>query len=282
MRRSNSAGERVERSHDVGAVEAEVEREVVARPGRHADVRHIVLHRDLRDEGLRSVSARHADHVGRADGVACERRQIVVGAEENRLDAPLLRLVDQVELLDLAAAGLGIHQQDCPTAAAVRTDRPRRSLNRSGLGPARSLERASRGEGEHSACHAEDDQLVDRPACDQRNRPTRERGDRAHDGDHPDRPSSTDRDPAGGAGNSQSEQDEQQGDDVPEDQHDEGGDERSCGDKGEPRPQATGMARLDVPLDGHVLRILYRSSPVGLACGVQEAERRSAPGDPSC
>ena len=107
MRCSTSLVERVECSHDVGAVKAEVEREVVARPGRHADVWHIVLHRDLRDEGLRSVSARHADHVGGTDGVACERRQIVVGAEENGLDSPLLRLVDEANFSTLPPPDLG-------------------------------------------------------------------------------------------------------------------------------------------------------------------------------
>ena len=79
--------ERVERADDVVAVEPEVEGEVVARPRGDADVGDAVLHRDLRDERLRPVAARHPDHVGRAGRLAREGPQVVVRAEHDRLDA---------------------------------------------------------------------------------------------------------------------------------------------------------------------------------------------------
>ena len=79
--------ERVECADDVVPVESEVEREVVARPGGHADVRQPVLHRDLRHERLRAVPAGHPDHVRRACGLVGQRPQVVTGLEQHRLDA---------------------------------------------------------------------------------------------------------------------------------------------------------------------------------------------------
>jgi hypothetical protein len=46
-------------THDVVAIDAEVEREMVARTRRHACVRKLELRGDRRDDGLRPVAAGH-------------------------------------------------------------------------------------------------------------------------------------------------------------------------------------------------------------------------------
>ena len=58
------------------------------------------------DERLRAVAAGHPDHVGAAarPPSRASASRSSSGTEHDRLDPPLLRLVDQVELLDLAAA----------------------------------------------------------------------------------------------------------------------------------------------------------------------------------
>ena len=58
--------ERVEGADDVVAVDAEVEREVVARAGGNAGVRQPALGRDRRDDRLRAVAAGHRERVGAA------------------------------------------------------------------------------------------------------------------------------------------------------------------------------------------------------------------------
>ena len=81
-----------------------------------------VLDRDRRDERLRSVAAGHAEAVGAArDGVARELLEIEPVVEHHRLDAELAGEVDETELLDLAAAGPRVAEQDRHGAA----DRPR-------------------------------------------------------------------------------------------------------------------------------------------------------------
>ena len=84
------AREGVEGADWVVAVEAEVAREVVPSPERHADERHVALDRDLCHRRERSVAARDADRVG-----LCGAREpcgIVVGPEDARVDAALVRL----------------------------------------------------------------------------------------------------------------------------------------------------------------------------------------------
>ena len=51
--------ERVERSHDVVTVDAEIEREMITRPRRHAHVRESPLGGDRRHDRLRAVAAGH-------------------------------------------------------------------------------------------------------------------------------------------------------------------------------------------------------------------------------
>ena len=115
----DAVDERVERTDDVVPIDPEVEREVVAGPGRDADEREIVLHRDGRHERLRPVAPRRAQH-GRArlDRVDRLLAPVVLGPQDDRLHPTLAALLDDVELLDLAAAGLRVHQQDRPLGRA--------------------------------------------------------------------------------------------------------------------------------------------------------------------
>ena len=72
--------ERVEGADDVVAVDAEVEREVVARAGGHARVGQPALGGDRRDDRLRAVAAGHRERVGAAlDRPANERLEVLAG-----------------------------------------------------------------------------------------------------------------------------------------------------------------------------------------------------------
>ena len=72
--------ERVEGADDVVAVDAEVEREVVARAGGHARVGQPVLGGDRGDDRLRAVAAGHREPVGAAlDRAADERLEVLAG-----------------------------------------------------------------------------------------------------------------------------------------------------------------------------------------------------------
>ena len=107
--------ERVERADDVVAIDAEVEREVVACARRHARVRQVELRGDRGDDGLRAVAAGHRQPVGAAgDRVAHEPLEVPRGTELDRLDPARPGFVRHREPLGLAAAGLGVVEQDRP------------------------------------------------------------------------------------------------------------------------------------------------------------------------
>ena len=81
--------ERVERTDDVVAVDAEIEREVVARARRDAGVRQSELGGDGSHDRLRAVSPGHGQRVRTAfDGVADERLEVVAPLQLDRLDPP--------------------------------------------------------------------------------------------------------------------------------------------------------------------------------------------------
>ncbi len=86
----DAVGERVQRAHDVVAVEAEVEREVVARPRGDADVGDVAPRGNRRHERLRAVASGHPDDLRAAgDGALGELEQVIAGLQDDRLDASL-------------------------------------------------------------------------------------------------------------------------------------------------------------------------------------------------
>ena len=88
--------ERVQGADDVVAVDAEIEREVVARTGRYARVGQAALGGDRRDDRLRAVAAGHREPVGAAiEGAADEPLEVPGRAELDRLDPALARLVGE-------------------------------------------------------------------------------------------------------------------------------------------------------------------------------------------
>jgi hypothetical protein len=124
-----AVGERVQRADDVVAVQAEVEGEVVPRPSGHHYVRDAVRRGHGRHQGLRPVAARHADDVGAAgDRVLREPHEVVAGLEHDRLDAPCLALVLEVESRRLPATRLGVHDQDRPRFRQRRRRRGKRGM----------------------------------------------------------------------------------------------------------------------------------------------------------
>ena len=107
--------ERVEGANDVLAVNAEIEREVVARTRRHARVGQVELGGDRRDDGLGAVAAGHREPVGSAgDRLANEPLEIPRRAELDRLDPARARLGRDREALGLATAGLRVKEQHRP------------------------------------------------------------------------------------------------------------------------------------------------------------------------
>ncbi len=104
--------ERVEGADDVVAVDAEVEREVVARAGGHARVRQPALGRERRDDRLRAVAAGHRERVGAAiDGPANERLEVVAGLQLDRLDPARACLVGEREALRLPATRARVEEE---------------------------------------------------------------------------------------------------------------------------------------------------------------------------
>ena len=243
MRRSTVLGERVERPDDVVAVEPEVEREVVARPGGHADVRQIVLHRDLRDERLRAVAARHADHIGRASGLAGERSQVVAALEEDRLDpAPSSpRRPGRTSRPCRRPTWGSSAAPPCP-APPERTARAE-GWTAAGCGRLAAWIAWRAREREHRARQARRGSARrSAPSAIIATAPPTSAATRAHDAGDPERTAPRDPDPTCGARDGQSDQHDEQGDDVPEDQEDERDDDRRRGDEREPRRHAGGEA----------------------------------------
>ena len=205
---------------------------MVPRSRRDADVREVVLHRDLGDERLRAVAARHPDHLGRACCLVCERSQIVAGRDDHRLDPPAPGFAHEVEPLDLASSRSGVHEQDRSTWPRST----RQSLRR--FPRSRSAERAPAGGGKESGGENEQDELVDRSQGDQRDRGTDEYGSRSHRGKHWDRTTSGHRDPGGRPGDQKRPERYQERGDVPHDEQRERDDHDRCGGESHDRCNA--------------------------------------------
>ena len=100
-------GERRER---IVAVEAEVAGEVVPRPERDADERHVLLDRDLGDRRERAVAAGHPEHV-RA-GLPRHLGQVVALLQQVDGDAPLARGVAELVGTRRVRAGAWVDDEE--------------------------------------------------------------------------------------------------------------------------------------------------------------------------
>ena len=93
-------------------VDPEVLREVVPRPGRHADEGHPALDGDRRHQRLGPVATGHAEAVGApGDSIAGELFEIEAVVEHHGFDTELVRQLDDAELLDLPASRPGVADQ---------------------------------------------------------------------------------------------------------------------------------------------------------------------------
>ena len=102
----------VERPDDVVAVDAEVEREVVASARRDARVRKASLGCDAGDDRLRPVAPGHRQRIGAVvQRAADELLEVGAGRQLDRLDAPRAGLVGHVEARDLPATGARVVEE---------------------------------------------------------------------------------------------------------------------------------------------------------------------------
>ena len=96
-------------------VDAEVEREVVARARRNAHEREVVRVCSRGDDGERSVAAGHAERIRAArDGLTDESRQSLIGAEDGHLDPAFACAVGESGAHGRPVAGLRVDEQDRP------------------------------------------------------------------------------------------------------------------------------------------------------------------------
>jgi hypothetical protein len=117
----HAGGERLQRAHEVVAVEPEVQGEMVAGARGDDDERDPVSAGDVGDDCLRPVAARHSDQVGAcAHGVLCELAQVRVGCQHDRFDAELSATTDEVVRLDLPPAGAGVQEEHGPLGQGSR------------------------------------------------------------------------------------------------------------------------------------------------------------------
>ena len=125
----NTVRERIQRTHDVITVEAEVEGEVVSSPRRNADEGDIAPRGNGRNERLRAIAAGHPDDPRTTrDGGLGELEQVIAGLQDDRLDAPLPSMGSEIKALGLATTGLQVDDQHRRSVRRppARAPRPRR------------------------------------------------------------------------------------------------------------------------------------------------------------
>ena len=107
--------ERVQSTDDVVAVNAEIEREVVAGASRHACVRQPDFGSDLGNDRLRTVPACHCEPVrATLDRATYQRLEVLAGFQLDRLDATLASLLGELEAFGFPATGARIVEQHRP------------------------------------------------------------------------------------------------------------------------------------------------------------------------
>lgn len=104
--------ERIERTDDVVAVNAEIEREVVAGAGGHAGVGQPALGGDLGNDRLRAVPTSHREPVrATLDRAAYEHLKVIAGLQLDRLDPTFPSLLGELEAFRLPATGARIEEK---------------------------------------------------------------------------------------------------------------------------------------------------------------------------
>src|ERR1019366_707604 len=105
--------ERIQGTDDIGAIDTNIERKVVAGPSRNTDERKVVLVRHCRNESLRTVATCDTDCVRTpGDDSLGDSEQIVVALEHDRLDATSAAFAGEIEAFGFAAAGSRVDNQD--------------------------------------------------------------------------------------------------------------------------------------------------------------------------
>jgi uncharacterized membrane protein len=111
----DAVGERLERADEIVPVYAEVEREVVPRPGRNADERQAVCVRGRRDGRQRPVAARDAECIRAVrHRLANERCQAQTRPQDGHADPAFARTLGKGSARSLAAPGRRVHEQHGP------------------------------------------------------------------------------------------------------------------------------------------------------------------------
>ena len=129
----DAVGEGVERADQIAAVDADVEREVVAGAGGNADERKLVRESGCGHDGERPVAAGDAERVRAArHRLVDERCEVVVRAQDDHVDAALARPLGEAGARRLAATGPRVDEEHGPlrrirAVAAGRRHPERRS-----------------------------------------------------------------------------------------------------------------------------------------------------------
>ena len=111
----DGVGEGVERADEIAAVDADVEREVVAGAGGNADERKHVREASCGHNRERAVASGDSEGVRAVrDRLVDERRKAVPGAEDDHVDAALSRALGEAGARRLAAAGPRVDEQHGP------------------------------------------------------------------------------------------------------------------------------------------------------------------------
>jgi len=149
--------EGLEAPHQVGRVEAEIEREVVPSAGRDAHIWQLVAHRHLGHQRLGAVPARHADNPGRLRGLLGQRPQILARLQLDRPDPPRAGLLGEVRPTRPAIPGAGIDQQHGAGSAWPPARGPGRGIRPGGAPCRRTVYEQGNGEHNRLTCTPQQD-----------------------------------------------------------------------------------------------------------------------------
>jgi hypothetical protein len=166
-----------------------------------------------------------------------QSHEIVAGFQKNRLDPAALRLVDEVEPVDLPAARAWVQQQH-EAIPTPRADDPRgRYWHRLAIRAGRPAEGDPRCRAEHGQRNRQRNQLVNSSAAHKFRRAGTESSDHHDDCERSHHATTREGEPPGGADHSEHGKRLTQGDDVADEQDDERDCNSNPGNKGDPGRQ---------------------------------------------